>query len=462
MSISWSSGINTAALRTYIKKTTEGGVHLRAFRMYRKGETVSATFPPFRPDEGMHLYSLSKSFTSVCVGIAQDMGLLSLQERIIDIFPEYAPENVSENLSLMTLGDVLSMQSGHSVCHLDKMRFSDNAVKTFMAMPVPYKPGTTFVYSTGGTAVCGAAVAKRSGMKLSDFMDKYLFSKLGIENRNPICCADGTHCGGTGIFISPDELYRFGLMLLHGGVYNGERIASESFLQSATVKIADNSMNGTPDWVAGYGYQFWVNARNGFRGDGAYGQLCVVLPKEDTVFILQGEVGNMQNELSDIYWLLDHVCERNPDEQKQLEQDVNSYYAPLPGPIPEQKCYMLQDNPAQIQSITILPSSDGSVALQFDTAYGKQIILAGNGKWLESNPMLRYCNPSINALDPHFGWIETHHLRSSYHLDDDGLKVVCKHTDTPHTQTIHFTDDHLSMFTYVGDLPDGVRTILYK
>ena len=456
MSVSWSAGINTAAVRNFIRKMRGNGSKPRGFQLYRQGETLSAVFPPFRADEGMHLYSLSKSFTSVCVGIAEDKGLLSTDERILDVFPDLAPDRVSEYLSEMTLGDVLSMQSGHEVCHLNQMRFSEDAVRTFLAMPVVYKPGTTFVYSTGGTSVCGAAVARRSGMSLRAFMNRNLFDPLGIADRKPLCCADGTHCGGTGLFISQDELFRFGMMLLGNGIYEGKRIVSESYLKRATSPIADNSANGTHDWTVGYGYQFWRNDRAGYRGDGAYGQYLVVLPEEDTVFMLQECTDRLQDVLDDIFELFGSVCEPDGSEAAGLEEDVRSFYRVEPSDLPEFRFLELEDNVADIRSVEIVPDSNGrDIQILFRTAYGDQTIKAGNGYWAESHPMLRNCKPGLIALDPHFGWIEKLHLRSSFRVENGELTVVCKHIDTPHTQWIRFTPEGIRQTADGGLKPEA-------
>lgn len=457
MSITYTSGCNAEAIRDYIDRSARDGVTLRSFRMYRKGETISADFEPHRADDRMHLYSLSKSFTSIAVGIAQGMGLLNVKERMLDIFPECAPPEISENLDAMTLGDVLSMQSGHTVCHLDQMRFSEDSVKTFLAMPVVYRPGTTFVYSTGGTCVCGAAVEKRAGQPLSDFMQEHLFSKLGIERPRAILLADGRHCGGTGIFLSAEDVFKFGKMLLNGGVYEGQRIVSEEWLRAATSPIADNSSNGTPDWVVGYGYQFWRNARGGFRGDGAYGQLCVVLPEEDTVFVQLAEAGNMQQELTNIYTLLDSVEKKDTD---RADSPIPAVHPALPGgKLDGTVSYQYQDNPAEIRSATLSTDENGVLTVRFETAYGVQLLRAGSGTWVESTPMLRYCNPSINQLDPHFGRIEVLRLRSGFAMENGAVRIVCKHLDTPHTQTFLFAPDGLKLSAVLGDLHPQVKEI---
>lgn len=458
MSISWTNGCRPAAIREYIKKSAEIGTDLRAFRLYRKGEWVNITTAPYQPTDRMHLYSLSKSFTSTAVGIARDLGLLQLDERMIDIFPEDVPAEISDHLAAMTLGDVLSMQSGHASCPLNQMRFSENAIKTFLAMPVVHKPGTTFVYSTGGTCMCGAVVEKRAGMPLNDFLDRYLFSKLGIEKPRGILLADGHHCGGTGMFLSPDDVFKFGRMMLQKGVYEGQRIVSEEWCDLATSKIADNSCNGTPDWVAGYGYQFWRNARGGFRGDGAFGQLCVVLPEEDTVFVQFASAHNMQAELSCIYELLDTIEGCDNSEQKELEADIRTYHQPASSEPVSAREYRFTANPIELQKATLAMDGD-ELLVRLETAYGVQHLRAGNGVWVESNPMLRYCNPGIFSLDPSLSKIEQLSLRSCFQKEGDNVRVICRHPDTTHTQTFLFTPQALQISCDIGDLHPDVHAI---
>lgn len=454
MSISWTNGCRPAAIRAFLNGNAQIGTDLRALRLYRKGEMVNITTDPYRPDDCMHLYSLSKSFTSTAVGIARDMGLLQLDERIIDIFPDCVPPEISDNLAAMTLGDVLSMQSGHAACPLHLMRFSENAVKTFLSVPVVYKPGTTFVYSTGGTCICGAAVAKRSGMSLNAFMTEYIFSKLGIKTPRVIQLTDGTHAGGTGIYLSPDDVFRFGMMMLHEGEYNGQRIVSKEWCKLATTPIADNSCNGTPDWTAGYGYQFWRNARGGFRGDGAFGQLCVILPEEDTVVVQFAASNNMQAELSHIYTLLDSIDGIDNAEQKELEEDVRAYHRPPVSQPVKQVAYRYAPNPIQLEGVT-LSMQDDQLLVRMETAYGVQYLKAGNGCWVESNPMLRYCNANIFSLDPCQSHIEQLLLRSCFIKEGDNVRVIARHPDTTHTQTFLFAPDGLHLSCDVGDLhPD--------
>ena len=91
------------------------------------------------------------------------------------------------------------------------------------------------------------------------------------------------------------------LALGYGGrVVSVDRIeqAGRILRAQATRKQVDNSERPDPDWAQGYGYQFWVS-RHGYRGDGAFGQFCVVMPEQEAVLAITSGVANMQRVLDD-------------------------------------------------------------------------------------------------------------------------------------------------------------------
>ena len=78
----------------------------------------------------------------------------------------------------------------------------------------------------------------------------------------------------------------------------------EKWVEEASKPISDNSSNGNPDWCSGYGYQIWINAKEGFRGDGAFGQLCMVLPERDMVVAVMANCTDMQKEIDGVFDLI--------------------------------------------------------------------------------------------------------------------------------------------------------------
>lgn len=274
------------------------------------------------PDSAHALYSVSKTFTSLGVGLAINEGILDINDRLVDIFPEYVPDSASENLRNIKVVDLLTMSCGHAVDPFSRLMegakndSNFNFVKEFMALPVEHKPGETFCYNTIGTMMLSAAIQKRSGEKLVDYLQSRLFEPLGIENAYWEESTDGISFGGTGLHLKTEDLAKTGLLILNKGVWNGKQIVPEAWIDSMQTKHIDsvpgaicsidfmktNTLDPADcDWLHGYGYQMWRSRHNSFRADGAYGQYILILPDQNAVIAITADVRDMQIELNYIW-----------------------------------------------------------------------------------------------------------------------------------------------------------------
>lgn len=425
--------VNTHAVEEYIKKCVAINTFPKCIQIHKGDEPMlRMCFAPHSYDERMQVYSLSKSFTSIACGICMDEGLLTPDTKICELFADKIPDNPHPYILQMRLCDLLSMQSGHGCCALPLMRNSEDSLKTFFEQPLPHEPGKTFVYSTGATCLCGAAVERVTGKKLVDFLYERLFSVLGIERPLWLETHDGQTLSGTGLHISSNDLTKFALFLKNKGVWNGRRIVSEEYIKQATSFHSVDPNNGSPDWVAGYGWQFWLNARGGFRGDGAFGQLCLVMPDETTITFL-GESGNMHDEVRLIYGLLDTMYLPEEGEKADLEGLVASHYSLARSDKGELDfCVSVEENPTEISEISF--TGDEILHVVMETAYGKKEIACGNGFYIGNHLMLRYLSVSINQFDSRFGSVEPISVYACYTFENDKLCVVLRHIDTPHVQ----------------------------
>lgn len=437
--IKLAENINTGALCDFIKRCYADGTHIHSFQ-YARGEDVLAKvgLEPYSFDEPMLVYSLSKSFTSICVGIAQSEGLLNIEERIVDIFPEKCPAVISENLAKMRIKDCLCMTSGHSSCIFEHLQNDPDPIRYFLAQPVENTPGTNFVYCTASTYICGAAISKRSGLDLLEYLYEKVFKKMEIEKPDWKSCADGSRHGGSGLFISSDTATKFGIMLLAGGVYNGIRIVDEEWIKIATSIHSVAPQNGTPDWIAGYGYQFWMNAKGGFRGDGAYGQLCLVFPERNIVFTLLCEAIYMQKEVDNIYQLLENIDKEDNSRLDELKELVQNLYKPEKCSNRfENKHYKVEKNIAGINEIQLEKDTDG-MTITLNCEYGTQKIECGNGFYKRSSLLLRNFNPGI-WTNFYYNEPNEHRFFAVYNdADENEITVTLRHINAPHTQTWHF------------------------
>ena len=260
---------------------------------------------PHTPSTPHALYSLSKSFASTAIGFAVQEGKMSLDQKIVDIFPDDVPENPSENLQKTTIKDLLTMSGGH-----DKEPERPNNIsafydrpgpeqdgnptwlQSFMNQPFTHEPGTYFVYNTPGTYVAAAALEKSVDQSLSDYLKPRLFEPLAIKNFVWEKSPEGITKGGTGLYLTTEDVAKFGQFYLQKGVWNGERLLNEEWIDQATSKQVDTRRDASSNWGEGYGFQFWRCHYNAYRGDGAYGQFCIVAPDYNTVIVITSDSSN--------------------------------------------------------------------------------------------------------------------------------------------------------------------------
>lgn len=233
-----------------------------------------------------NVYSASKSFTSAAVGIALREGLLSLEEKLVECFPEELPDPVPEGLARATVRDLLTMCLGQGKAFLmgeDRPYYPErNWVKLSLAQPFPFAPGERFVYNNVGPYLAGMLVQRRAGCDLVHYLMPRLFDPLGIQLPTWESDPFGNTFGAGGLFLTLDELHRFGLLCQQNGAWQGRQLIPAQWLQEASRKQVDNGSHG-------YGYLFWRGPENSFRADGKYGQYTIILPDREAVITVVAE-----------------------------------------------------------------------------------------------------------------------------------------------------------------------------
>jgi CubicO group peptidase (beta-lactamase class C family) len=297
-------GIDARAIDAFVtalEQTPEVEPH--SLMILRHGRVLAeGWWGPYDRDRVHLLYSVSKSFTSTAVGFAVVEGLLSLDETIISHFPEFEHEITDERTRRITVRHLLAMASGHREETVERAYAIDplDVVRGFLLIPPDEEPGSLFCYNQPCTFTLGAIVQKASGQSLTDYLRPRLFDKLGIGEVGWQRDFSGRELGFSGLHASTEAIAKLGQLYLQHGAWEGEVLLSPGWVAEATRSHIDNSMMDGPDWQQGYGFQFWM-ARHGYRGDGAYGQFCVILPEQDVVVALTGQSPDMQAVL-DAAW----------------------------------------------------------------------------------------------------------------------------------------------------------------
>jgi CubicO group peptidase (beta-lactamase class C family) len=293
-------GVSSAALLELVNALDQRIVGMHSLTVVRHGRVIAeGWWAPYAAEQKHVLYSLSKSFTSTAVGFAVSEGKLSIDDEVMEFFPDDAPGNASGNLKAMRVRDLLTMATGHQ----DEPPTSPDQIspKSFLAQPVPHLPGTHFKYNTAATFMQSAIVQKVTGQTVLDYLRPRLFEPLGIEDPVWDTNFQGISLGGYGLRVRTEDIAKFGQFYLQKGKWNGKLLLPAEWIEMASSKQVSNGSNPKSDWNQGYGFQLWRCRHHAFRGDGAFGQYCVVMPDQDAVIAITSGIGDMQAVL-DILW----------------------------------------------------------------------------------------------------------------------------------------------------------------
>ena len=289
------AGVRSEGIMDFLDDMKQKHLHLHGLMILRHGQVIAhASFAPWRSGDLHMLFSLSKSFTSTAVGFAVQDGLLRLTDKLVDFFPEHLPCKPCENMQKITVKHLLTMNTGHGQ---EPWHQSDCWEKDFLRSYVEFEPGTHFLYNTFGTYMLAAVVQKVTGKKLLQYLREKWMDPLGMSGdiwweESPT----GVATGGYGLNVRLEDIAKMGQFYLQKGVWEGKRLLNEQWILDAQTAWSDNSTPGEPpsDWGCGYGYQFWMcQPEHVYRGDGAFGQYCIILPDQDMVIAINSGVEDM-------------------------------------------------------------------------------------------------------------------------------------------------------------------------
>lgn len=266
----------------------------------RDAVVAEGWWDPYTPERPHQLFSLSKTFTSIAVGLAEAEGLLSVDDLLLDHLDPGEGVDPDPRLRRMRLEHLLTMTTGHDEDTTDRVVDEHDWVRAFCSLPVEHEPGTHFVYNTAATAMLSAVVQRVTGQRVVEYLAPRVLEPLGIDGLTSEQSPTGFDMGGFGMSARTEDLARLGQLLLDDGVWLGRRLLPEGWVARATAARTP-STNENPDWQQGYGYQVWRGRHGSFRGDGAFGQFCVVLPGLRTVVAVTAGTQDMQGVL-DALW----------------------------------------------------------------------------------------------------------------------------------------------------------------
>ena len=287
-----SVGISSNKVLEFLERCKKKGLQLHSFMFVRDGKVFAETwFRPYNKESKHAMFSFTKSLTSTAIGFAVQEGKVDLSEKLVDIFPEHLPEEVSENLAKVTVRDVLIMGGGHT---REPGVHGEDWIKKWLSYPFEHEPGTYFAYNSSGTNMLCAILKKKTGENMTDYLYERLFKKIGMGKVPCSQTADGIDAGGGGSRLTTEQMALFIQFVMNKGKWENEQLLNSEWFDAALSKQIDTKhSNSIPDWYLGYGYQFWMCQPEGVvRADGAFGQFGIMYPDKNAFFVIQGSSTN--------------------------------------------------------------------------------------------------------------------------------------------------------------------------
>ena len=332
-----SRGVSSSALVGFVD-ALDRLEHVHSVMVLRQGNVIAeGWWAPYRAGQRHALFSIAKSFTSTAIGLLIADGRLSLDDRIVDLLPDDAPSTVDEGLTGLRVRHLLSMSTGQARDGLEEAFGAGGWARRILDVPVTHEPGTRFMYQTGATYLLAAIATRLTGERLLDHLSPRLLAPLGLEGATWEQSPDGIDVGGIGLAMTTEDVAAFGQLLLERGSWDGRQLVPSGWIDTATAAHVSNGDPALPsDWTQGYGFQLWRGRHDSFRADGAFGQMCVVLPGQEAVVAVTAGLPDMQVEL-DVVWdaLLPALggtepLTPDPDAQERLTARLASLCLPMP------------------------------------------------------------------------------------------------------------------------------------
>lgn len=251
-----------------------------------------------------NVHSISKFVTSLCVGIAINLGFFKdgLDEPILKYFLDIRIDNKRnfEFIKSAKLRHLLTLTLGHGQRLLDSSEIEElgnkNMAEYVLNYPILYEAGTHFVYSSAPFYLLSMMISKSTGLSLLDFAQENLFSKLDISDIDWLKSEEGFSLGCTGLEIKAEDLHKLGKLMLNDGIYKGFNIVPREWINSMrNVHVLSpryfDKKRALPKY--GYGLGLWICENGIYFCDGTDGQYIIIIPNQEMVITTVGNQKEM-------------------------------------------------------------------------------------------------------------------------------------------------------------------------
>jgi len=321
-----SKGLSSKTALDFLKTLDEYGLYTHSIMFARGDEVIAeAYYKPFNKDSLHRMYSVSKSFVSVAIGLALTEKLITLDDKIIDYFPEYVNENFDEYYSRCTIKDMLKMKSniGTNVYWWGKF---DTRTRAYYSQKTVKSPNSIFYYDSIGSFLLGNVIKKLTGKDFLEYLKEKVLLELGFSKESYVLTEPGGYAvGDSAVMCTLRDLFIFTRLIAKKGYVNGKQYIDKDFMLSAIKVQSQNDLyadfNNFKSF--GYGYLIWI-IKEGFALFGAGDQYAFCDLKNDFTFVINSDNQGTTYPQHLIYHEFANTLIKNLNK-KPLEEDKTAY-----------------------------------------------------------------------------------------------------------------------------------------
>jgi len=323
--------------------------------------------------------------------------------------------------------------------------------KTFLSLPVVFRPGEFFLYNSGASYMLSSIIKKVTGQTAHAYLQPRLYKPLNIVGATWTENWEGVNTGASNLRIRTEDIAKLGLLYLQQGVWNGKQVLSKDWVETASAKHIESGKYDS-SWGYGYGYQFWLNPVGGFRADGAYGQYSMVLPGQDAVVAITSESADKETTMQ-LVWnkllpeMMDAPLAENAAEYDLMRQELQSlgYEPPEMGaqspiaPAISGKDFILDKNDFNARAVSFQFADDRCLFTLKEDGKPDIVIVGGINHWVREKNRKPEAHSlfSLRRID-----FDSMVAASATWSDEYTLVLTWRFIEAIHGDTLTCTFDH--------------------
>ncbi len=286
------AGIRSSNVEAFLRFLVGNGLAMHSCLLL-KGNKLFAEYywKPFDQNFRHRMYSQTKSYVAIAIGLLEEEGKLCLDDPIVSYFPDKIDGELHPYMQKQTIRQMLTMTTCVFAPYWFKTEDPDRVHEYLNCKNVNRPAGSAWFYDSWGSQVLSALAERLSGMSLFDYLNEKIFRHLdAFHGAHILKTPNGDSWGDSGLVCTPRDMLAFGRFVMNYGTWNGKRLMNEQYLRDATSALVSNADSGFDTCSEhGYGYQIWRHQMNGFGFFGMGDQYTLCIPEKDLIFVCNAD-----------------------------------------------------------------------------------------------------------------------------------------------------------------------------